>query len=253
MAELRAEVRSCRKCRAALSRRARYCARCGEPTRRQRRKLRDEWQRLRSAQTRPAWAVAWVFVGTLLVLVGSSALESGAELSVAVGLVGVGLIGCLLLGAGELRRSLGGPASLAQLGQGVLFGLISFAVAWCYVEAIAAIGSWGMEDLDLGDLEFEAPPWWAVVLAAPILEEWLDRGVAWRAVQRVARRPRTVLLTTSALFAVSHGLNGSFWFEIPHRFVAGVLFGVLRHRTGSLLPSIAAHMSLNGTAVLLEG
>ena len=80
-------------------------------------------------------------------------------------------------------------------------------------------------------------------------EELLDRGVLWEASRRILSPGRTLLLT-AALFTIGHGLQGGY-LVYPHRFVAGLVFGWLRLRSGSVLPPIAAHLTCNGTWVLL--
>jgi sodium transport system permease protein len=89
------------------------------------------------------------------------------------------------------------------------------------------------------------------VLYPALAEEWLNRGVLWVALERIAK-PATVILCTAFAFAVMHGLNGGRYLELPHRFAGGLLLGWLRHRTGSLAPPIAGHATLNLIACLME-
>ena len=59
------------------------------------------------------------------------------------------------------------------------------------------------------------------------------------------------LVITAALFALLHGLGGASRFEMPHRFAAGVLFGVLRLRSGSLVPGMIGHAVNNALAIVI--
>ncbi|MFY9343166.1 MAG: CPBP family intramembrane glutamic endopeptidase, partial [Planctomycetota bacterium] len=90
----------------------------------------------------------------------------------------------------------------------------------------------------------------AVVGLAPIAEELLCRGAAWQAATRLGP-PRVALGLTAVLFAFLHGLNGGYLLELPHRFAAGLIFGWLRWRTGSLVPAVLAHALHNGIALAL--
>ena len=97
-----------------------------------------------------------------------------------------------------------------------------------------------------------APVIVAVVVLAPLFEEWLCRGVAWRAAAAMAN-PQAAWLLTSILFAFLHGLGGNYLLELPHRAFAGLVFGWLRWRSGSLVPGVVAHALHNAAALLQFG
>ena len=82
-----------------------------------------------------------------------------------------------------------------------------------------------------------------VVLAGPILEELLFRGVILNGFLQSYPR-RKAIVASAVLFAVYH-LNP--WQAVP-AFVMGLLFGYWRAATGSLWPGIAGHMLANGVA-----
>lgn len=63
--------------------------------------------------------------------------------------------------------------------------------------------------------------------------------------------PRTTLVLTSLPFGLLHCVTELLGF--PHRFVAGIVFGWLRMRSGSLLPSIGAHAMNNALAAVAAG
>ena len=236
--------KTCRKCGAELVAGTRYCTRCGEPTRAQHKRLDAEFRARIAGHGRATWAVAWVFAGTMVAIAVASGFER-AELVQTAGMLLVGITGCLLLGRGALRASFGGGATLGELGLGVGAGVLGLGAAVGYVWLLTTAS--GMEGGPIPDF-----PWWSIVLLPPLLEEWLDRGVLWEAMSRIAG-PRTVLLGTTTLFAVSHGLNGGFWLEFPHRFAGGLLLGLVRQKSGSLLPCILGHMVWNGAAYALDG
>ena len=71
----------------------------------------------------------------------------------------------------------------------------------------------------------------------------------WEATRRAAGS-RTALVATSVLFAFLHG-PGSGTLGLPHRLVAGGVFGWLRLRSGSLLPGVLAHAVNNAIALAL--
>lgn len=85
-----------------------------------------------------------------------------------------------------------------------------------------------------------------IVFFLPIIEEWLFRGIFWRWAKKVMS-PASTFVVISLLFAFAH------W-EPLH--VLGLLplsffLGWLRLKTGSLGPSIIAHMTNNLVACLL--
>lgn len=86
---------------------------------------------------------------------------------------------------------------------------------------------------------------------APIMEEWLFRGVLFRALSeggpRGGSRASLVLgvALSAALFALAHGEP----LQFAGLFLFGVVLAVLVVRTKRLVPSIVTHMSFNGVAI----
>lgn len=79
-----------------------------------------------------------------------------------------------------------------------------------------------------------------VVAVAPgVCEEWLFRGVAWRAMSEASSDGR--LFVTSALFAMAHLDPVAAW----PLLVVGVALGVLRQQTGGWAAPMVAHIALN--------
>jgi membrane protease YdiL (CAAX protease family) len=75
----------------------------------------------------------------------------------------------------------------------------------------------------------------ALGLFVPLCEELLFRGLGFAAISRYA-----VPITATA-FAIAHGLPEL----LPPVFVAGLVLGELRRRTGSLWPGVCAHAAVN--------
>jgi uncharacterized protein len=80
-----------------------------------------------------------------------------------------------------------------------------------------------------------------LVLVAPFAEELVFRGLGFATLGRYA------LPLTAALFALAHGLPVLL---IPVA-IAGLALGWMRQRTGSVLPGMGVHMSLNALALAL--
>jgi membrane protease YdiL (CAAX protease family) len=88
---------------------------------------------------------------------------------------------------------------------------------------------------------------------APIMEEWLFRGVLFRALSEGGRkggsRGALVLgvVLSAALFALAHGEP----LQFAGLFFLGLVLALLVWYTKRLVPSIVTHMSFNGVAVVV--
>jgi len=87
----------------------------------------------------------------------------------------------------------------------------------------------------------------AVVIAGPLLEELVFRGLAFGALTRSRLGPAGAVLATAALWSVLH------WSYEPVVIliimVAGMILGAARWRTGSLCLPIVMHMMWNAYAI----
>jgi uncharacterized protein len=87
----------------------------------------------------------------------------------------------------------------------------------------------------------------AAVLGAAFCEEFLFRGVVQQGLLAGGAHPAESILRGGLVFALFHldpvGLLAL--------FELGLLFGLLYHRTGSLLPGMVAHATQNATALAL--
>jgi membrane protease YdiL (CAAX protease family) len=86
---------------------------------------------------------------------------------------------------------------------------------------------------------------------APIMEEWLFRGVLFRALSEGGRWAGTragvvfAVVLSAALFALAHGEP----LQFAGLFFLGLVLATLVWRTKRLVPSIVTHMSFNGVAI----
>lgn len=80
----------------------------------------------------------------------------------------------------------------------------------------------------------------AIVLVAPVVEEFVFRGLIATRLSRAMPGWLAVVLS-AVLFGVCHG--HPVWFG--YAFVLGVFFGFIDLRAGSILPSILGHMVFN--------
>lgn len=85
------------------------------------------------------------------------------------------------------------------------------------------------------------------ILFAPVLEETFFRGFLFPVFER-SRGAGFAVFATSALFSLVHGTQyGWRWQNLLLLLGVGVVFGTLRARTGSILPSTLVHASYNAT------
>jgi membrane protease YdiL (CAAX protease family) len=78
------------------------------------------------------------------------------------------------------------------------------------------------------------------IVAAPLSEEIAFRGYAMSLLRR-RFSPLTALVITALLFAAAHLTQGLYAPKLIVYFLAGLAFGFVALRTGSLLPAMAVH------------
>lgn len=245
----------CSSCGKELSPEARFCAACGSATREARRAVRTELRDQRVREDRAAWLLAWIFGGSLFAVFAPTLLPTGElfyswealGLTAGIDLVVFGVAAFFLAPAARAQiwgSHVGRPGDYARaLG----LGLACFAVAACYAWLLNAGLLPG--DSESGEsIELMLPLLLAIVVAAPLLEEMLCRGVAWQAALGLGG-PRLAIVLTAILFAVLHGANGGFVLEFPHRFLGGLALGWLRWKSDALAPCVFLHFVWNTAAV----
>lgn len=96
-----------------------------------------------------------------------------------------------------------------------------------------------------------APLLWAAVgICAPVAEEFLFRGFLFAGLAASRLGSTGAVIITSFFFAIIHaGQYG--WVDLSQIGVVGILLGLARARTGSLLPPVAMHIALNLTSLTL--
>jgi membrane protease YdiL (CAAX protease family) len=240
--------RRCRRCLADILPETKYCGQCGTPT------PAHVQERLAAfgATQRPAraavGAMAAVVGGVLLSIVAGAGLAHfGAPVFVAVAVqfglfVVAGIVALRIMGA-SLASALVIPRAWRPWIEAVAAGVAGFGVSAAYVMLLVRV----LAPSDPLELDRDVPELVAGILLAPVIEEWLCRGVLWAACRRVSGVVGTVFVT-AVVFAILHGLNGLSLLEMPHRFVSGLIFGWVRWRTRSVVPCIAAHALHNALA-----
>ena len=202
--------------------------------------------------------IAAVYVGVfVLLLVFPAASDDGDEASAELLLGGMfscamvllGFLAAAILGRGALAESLASRPRPRDLGWAVGAGAATLLVNAVLLGLLGMLVDepfWG---------GFGVPASWPlVVIGTAVLpavsEEWLCRGVLWAGLKRVTSERGTLVLT-SLLFAMLHGLGEAGLLELPTRFLAGMVFGWLRAKSGSLQPAILAHFVNNLLACFL--
>ena len=129
-------------------------------------------------------------------------------------------------------------------------GLNPLLVVWCFALMMAA--SVVLEPL------YELLPvphqnfgrgWWAfmaVVVIAPLFEEWICRGLIFGSL-----RSRYGVVRSMVLSALVFGLMHVQPVPVLNAFVLGLVLAFIYHKTNSLWSSVILHALYNGTAYLL--
>ncbi len=126
-------------------------------------------------------------------------------------------------------------------------GLLLFAIV-AVMEAMmtAFSGATGVRISSGAATALASLPFWFYIFSAiiaPINEEILFRGFLV---------PRIGIVASSVLFAIGHiGYNSTFGVEVIGAFAFGLLSGYVYKRTGSLYPSIIAHILVNASTLIL--
>jgi len=120
-----------------------------------------------------------------------------------------------------------------------------YAVVWIVIfgepSAPADLGTdWESSSIDIAFLFL------SIAIVTPIAEELFFRGYVLDAINR-KHGDWTAIIWSSILFGLVH-IDP---FAIGSAFMGGIIYGWIRMRTGSLLPSIACHMMWNTLALVL--
>ncbi len=85
----------------------------------------------------------------------------------------------------------------------------------------------------------------AIAVMPALCEETLFRGIVLPSMLRVGG-VTVALLASAGLFALIHIDPGGAFHRVPFAFAVGLGLGMVRLRTGSLVPSMLAHGAING-------
>jgi uncharacterized protein len=91
--------------------------------------------------------------------------------------------------------------------------------------------------------------WIAVVLIGPLFEEVFFRGFLYTGFVRSPLRVPGAIILTALLWSLMHGAQYGVW-ELVDIFVLGIVFGIVRWKTGSLWNTFAMHVLWNLVAMV---
>ena len=99
---------------------------------------------------------------------------------------------------------------------------------------------------ELSEIPFPLLALFTAVIA-PICEEWTFRGILYTGFRKNGSALQAIVIT-AVLFGLFHmNLN-----QMLFATILGLFFAVLREVTGSILPSVVCHMTVNGGTTLLQ-
>jgi membrane protease YdiL (CAAX protease family) len=185
-----------------------------------------------------------LLVAAALFVAYQACLALGGPPGAAIALVGAFAVHRRFLSA--VLRPVGSPLWRVRVG---------LIVVWAALPVVLGLHH-ALRALGFGDLQEEVERivgrrhGWVetivlAVVAAPVVEEMIFRGMLYPAVRQMAGR-FVAIGVTSALFGVAHG-QPAVWAPLA---VLGAVLAWLVESTGSVLPCIAAHAAFNGLTVL---
>jgi len=119
-------------------------------------------------------------------------------------------------------------------------GVVSAAALWTVMAAIVRVPPNVLPDMHGLPVTTIVPLLLVSIAAAPLSEEIAFRGYAMGILRRQFS-PITALVITSVLFAAAHLTQGLYAPKLIVYLLAGVTFGFVALRTGSLLPAMVVH------------
>lgn len=190
---------------------------------------------------------------------GRAAALGLSELALWSGLIGACIVVSTRRGSGSLVRDFDFRFRRIDLGLG-LAGALAGRLVSAMVLAPIPFPSQSLRDVDrtvLDDHTRGALAWLVLVLVtcvgAPLVEELFFRGLVQTRLVTVLG-PAVGIVVASLLFGAAHlvAWNGPLTLAYAWAVAgAGLVFGVLRHSSGRLGPSIAAHAIFNAQAMVL--
>ena len=154
---------------------------------------------------------------------------------------------------------------LGGVGRNIGIGLAAYVVFVILLGVLEVLRSSGVPSappaggvkvvIDTAMILSLAAYWFLLVVAAPIVEEMLFRGLLYRGLEAKIGALATIAIT-SVLFGMVHYL-GFGWPRAVATGCLGLLFGVIRWRTGNTTAAMVTHAAINfaaasfGTAMFL--
>jgi hypothetical protein len=153
---------------------------------------------------------------------------------------------------------------LGSVGRSIGIGLAAYVVFVILLGGLEMLHSGGAGQsvpaptkvvIDTAMIMSLAAYWGLLVVAAPIAEEMLFRGLLYRGLEAKVGAIATIMITSVA-FGMVHYL-GFGWPRAVATGCLGILFGVIRWRTGNTTAAMVTHASINfaaatmGTAMVL--
>jgi membrane protease YdiL (CAAX protease family) len=118
--------------------------------------------------------------------------------------------------------------------------VIAAAALWTVMATIVRVPPNMLPDLKGVPMTTVIPMLLVGIAAAPLSEEIAFRGYAMSLIRR-RFSPTTALVITSLIFAAVHLTQGFYAPKLLVYFLAGLTFGYVALRTGSLLPAMVVH------------
>lgn len=118
--------------------------------------------------------------------------------------------------------------------------MIAGAALWTVMATIVRVPPNMLPDLKGVPMTTVVPLLLVGIAAAPLSEEIAFRGYAMTLIRR-RFSPTTALIITSVIFAAAHLTQGVYAPKLLVYFLAGLTFGYVALRTGSLLPAMVVH------------
>jgi membrane protease YdiL (CAAX protease family) len=150
---------------------------------------------------------------------------------------------------------------LGGVGRSIGIGLAAYVVFVILLGVLEVLRSSGVEVaptpapaptkivIDTAMIMSLAAYWFVLVVAAPIAEEMLFRGLLYRGLEAKVGAIATIMIT-SILFGMVHYL-GFGWPRAVATGCLGLLFGVIRWRTGNTTAAMATHATINFAAAMM--
>lgn len=230
--------------------------------------------RLPAAEPAPAIPPAMLLIGALMLwlaqLLGRASAIHLLELErasapslreISLAMVGhyAGFIaGFAVIGAAvpQMIKAIGLRPRAKDLGSGLIGSLLIIPIVVALGTALALLIQWLQGPVETtahtGLMAFVAgdDAWMRalfaglVVIAAPVTEEIVYRGLIQSAFLRATRSPWIAILATSAVFMYMH-ISVAAWYALPALFVLSIGLGIAAERTKGLLAPMLIHAIFN--------